>query len=144
MKTLRKEQLIPYLKGDVKVLLQQHVERGQFDHPYIVVGITLPSDTVSLLSPNWTVKASRIQDIRPILRPMSDLKKEINHEGEQFVPYNRLCDQTFFELHGPATQWPYHVIEQLIHWNFDVFNLIPEGLAVDINKTLQLEPIVST
>lgn len=117
---------------------------------------------------------------KPILRPLSDLTKEIEHNGEKFVPIE-VIGKLFVEqgefldgffgwdiptggddyqdyyfniafsnevLHletwcgEPNEKYSYivetHALEytaynQLIKYHFDIFNLIPEGLAVDIN-----------
>jgi hypothetical protein len=73
-----------------------------------------------------------------ILRPFSDLTKEIEHNGEKFVPVEKLEElygQTLDmnevnRLIQPITCEPYILIRQLFEWHFDVFNLIGNGLAV--------------
>lgn len=81
-----------------------------------------------------------LDEIKPILRPLSDLTKEIEHNGEKFVPFEVLAIKLFVNtsiekdlLVGEMTGIPYWVMEWLFEWHFDVFNLIPEGLATDIN-----------
>jgi hypothetical protein len=72
---------------------------------------------------------------KPILRPLSDLTKEITHNGQTFVPKS-VIDMAFpAERMGlnPAT-WSHRVITKLIEWHFDVFGLIEKGLAIDINS----------
>jgi hypothetical protein len=72
--------------------------------------------------------------IKPILRPLSDLTKEIEHNGEKFVPMNR-----FFDEFGYLPNTSHHehlqvqVYYNILEWHFDVFGLIDKGLAVDIN-----------
>jgi hypothetical protein len=84
---------------------------------------------------------------KPILRPLSDLTEEITHNGEKFVPIDWLEEKYFLtdlpeqcariiEDDRWVNQSSYMLIEQLIEWHFDVFGLIDNGLAVDIN-TLQ-------
>jgi hypothetical protein len=76
-------------------------------------------------------------EIKPILRPLSDLTKEIEHNGERFVPRDEFTDYEWdkyccFDL--PLDRFlPYDTFSKLIEWHFDVFNLIPQGLAIDIN-----------
>lgn len=118
-------------------------------------------------------------DIEFVLRPLSDLTKEIEINGEKFVPLEFLgksyepsgCfdeeDKVFgwdvatggddfqdyyfvvegnfgFSIHcgspnecgSYVTQvesLPYDLIQKLFEWHFDVFGLIEEGLAIDIN-----------
>ena len=74
-----------------------------------------------------------------ILRPLSDLTKEITHNGETFVPIEKythdiqvelstcLRDDTYYEL------LPYFVIQKLYEWHFDIHNLIEKNLAIDLN-----------
>jgi hypothetical protein len=101
--------------------------------------------------------ASLFNDTRkkPILRPLSDLTKEIEVNGEKFIPldkinglnsfgeclfiqdcenskaYNKLDWWTEFEggFHFEEMQICYQL---LLKWHFNVFNL-PEHLFIDIN-----------
>lgn len=89
----------------------------------------------------------------PILHPLSDLTKEIEHNGERFVPIERIRkdignvsmyqytngDFEFnieSEYHSQEIDlWDgFRIAEKLLEWHFDIFGLIEEGLAVDINK----------
>jgi hypothetical protein len=73
-------------------------------------------------------------EIKPILRPLSDLDKEITHDGETFNP-KFIIDMAFpSERMGlnPAT-WSHRVVTKLQEWHFDVFGLIEKGLAININ-----------
>ena len=97
-----------------------------------------------------------ITEVRPILRPLSLLTQEITHNGETFVPIEALQsiawdddlilrwypEEKGFELitEGPSSSswafyeyqnWPYWIVETLIFWHFDVFNLIESGLAIE-------------
>ena len=101
---------------------------------------------------------------KPILRPLSDLVKEITVNGETFMPVEKL-----FELNHPAHKsekyyytvvpnWiecshfstavqfrfylndyfgnNYTTVCKLIEWHFDVFGLIEKGLAVSLTDAL--------
>ena len=90
---------------------------------------------------------------KPILRPLSDLTKEIEHNGERFVPIDELWNQTLEQIDSNTyddyffnkdlkTTWickenilqlEYVVVDKLFEWHFDVFGLIDAGLAIDIN-----------
>ena len=85
-----------------------------------------------------------------ILRPLFDITKEIEVGGERFVPIKE-----FMILYGGGTtekgkpifesdfvanimysyygSLSYSVMEKLFEWHFDVFGLIEQGLAIDIN-----------
>lgn len=74
---------------------------------------------------------------KPILRPLSDLTKEIEHNGEKFVPNKELdwalaIVENMVEqgnITGYGLSWD--LWELLFEWHFDVFGLIPEGLAIE-------------
>jgi hypothetical protein len=99
-----------------------------------------------------------IRDLRPILRPISDLTKEIEVNEQKFVPIDKLKEMynatmpdsyikklhyikwddqfTLFGLeedNSYEVSMPYGLYEKLFEWNFDVFGLLDAGLAVDIN-----------
>lgn len=83
------------------------------------------------------------------LRPLSDLTKEIEVNGEKFVPIEKLKERdsnieflgwyqyTFaFRLDEKAIgimAMPYYIIQQLLEWHFDIYGLIEKGLAIDVN-----------
>jgi len=83
--------------------------------------------------------------VKPLLRPLSDLTKEIEHNGEIIIPANWLHNHysntpNWFEH---SEQWikdkddlrdticEYCVVQKLIEWHFDVWGLIENGLAID-------------
>jgi hypothetical protein len=72
----------------------------------------------------------------PILSPLSDLTKEIQVNGERFVPYKKIKEiypsDTFSSSSNPA-QWSLRAVEKLLEWHFDVYGLIENDLAIDIN-----------
>jgi len=94
-----------------------------------------------------------IQSLRPILHPLSDLKKQITIDEITFVPDTWICDnikrdveiyqflndkisldietenynQTIDLMSG------YLIIQKLNEWHFDWQGLIDKGLAIDIN-----------
>jgi len=100
-----------------------------------------------------------IENIQPILRPLSDLTKEIRIQGVNrglfFIPASDLfrfydpkktgleidlSEQGIIELW--IADYKTGVIDEtlilgdymkLFKWHFDVFGLIPEGLAIDVN-----------
>jgi hypothetical protein len=94
-----------------------------------------------------------IKYIKPILRPIPDFTKEIEVNGEKFVPkieLDKICrDLQFygfsdFKLFGIGESLNYfgseydlidiyNVIQKLLEWHFDIYGLIEAGLAIDIN-----------
>lgn len=112
--------------------------------------ISLKSNERCQLVDNFTdeIYGIKLVHIKPILRPLSDLIKEIEHNGERFVPLEKL------EVEGANIgsnivgivisivedyEWIYlqdvqnNITQKLFEWHFDVFNLIEKGLAIDIN-----------
>lgn len=123
---------------------------------------------------------------KPILRPLSDLTVEIEHNGEKFVPIEKLLhiaqenlygykiDSLFKIISGESFltedswafiqhsergrnaifyrqtnqfRWFEYMVDgdiiridelvlfqKLFEWHFDVYGLIPDNLAIDINK----------
>jgi len=93
-----------------------------------------------------------IIDLKPILRPLSDLTKEIDVNGEKFVPIDRLFGSAYriqgfehylnvfnggFELtitKGNKTIYAdFNMYQKLYEWHFDIHGLIPLKLAININ-----------
>jgi hypothetical protein len=129
---LELKHLAPYLPYGLKVRFD--VEKYKDNHQHDLVGLEL--DLVKVKTHIGIVlDFPEIERIKPILRPLSDLTKEITHNGQTFVP-KFIIDMAFpAERMGlnPAT-WSHRVITKLIEWHFDVFGLIDNGLAIDINN----------
>lgn len=97
----------------------------------------------------------------PALHQLSDLTKEIEHNGERFVPSYRICKQLLYDdsyvntddnvisiqTHANVQniliainneildECPCGIYRNLLEWHFDLFGLIEDGLAIDI-KTI--------
>lgn len=88
-------------------------------------------------------------DFKLCLRNLSDLTKEIEHNGERFVPIRwfelngyapaglEMDGETF--VFGDSIMWSveeihYNMVQKLFEWHFDIFDLIPQGLAININQ----------
>ena len=92
------------------------------------------------------------EDIAPLsiseyglcLRPLSDLTKEIEHNGERFVPSkeihkycpNELIDVSYiFSMkYIDIKSLPFWAVIKLIEWKFDLFNGIKNKEAIDVNN----------
>jgi len=64
-----------------------------------------------------------------ILRPLSDLKEDVNYIGGRtpaFVYH-------LFEREGNINHLPFDIIIDLLKYHYDIFNLIQDGLAIDID-----------
>lgn len=80
---------------------------------------------------------------KPVLRPMSDLTKEITHRGKKFVPVDVLNNRGHFIEFDAAgllytvggcmdSDW-LMVFDKFHEWMFDYRGLISAGLAIDVN-----------
>ena len=144
--------------------------------------VGLVRDAVILNGEFWmSSQKTSIDNIKPILRNLSDLTKEIEVNGEKFVPmielakianldttkyslgdyngdtYGILCDirnnddydthevlgfdliSGFGHHYKPSKNFTIvnnqlELWNKLFEWHFDIFNLIPNNLAIDINS----------
>ena len=157
--------LAPYLPHSLKCVYPE-----KYDEIFILVGLRNPYKTVNkwfLTTELRLDKSTKIRshvfntekpevNFKPILRPLSDLTKEIEHNSERFVPceeikkyyplpsfagwgFNLETDNSNVvgfrtpESWLPLVDWmPFY--QKLFEWHFDVFDLIENGLAIDINS----------
>jgi hypothetical protein len=136
MKKLEIEHVAPYLPYGLKIVNGKESD--------LVTGI----DTNRVFSTYRGIYYNTylLDDITPILRPLSDLTKEIEVNGEKFVPIDKLIDDLGLKMGGLSKfgmhmciiryykNVDYWAIQKLFEWHFDLFGLIDTGLAVDINK----------
>lgn len=86
--------------------------------------------------------------VKPILRPLSDLTKEIDHNGERFVPIKEIERLFTVEIESEGNgnfemanilldvlELPYCIVQKLLEWHFDIFGLIDKGLAIKIRNS---------
>jgi hypothetical protein len=93
-----------------------------------------------------------LYQIKLYKRPLSDLTKEIEVNGEKFVPLKKLNDECFGltkyrifirQDNSIALLADFHegynvlnestAKDKLLEWHFDIFNLIENNLAIDVN-----------
>ncbi len=99
-------------------------------------------------STNWcSIEYAIKMQRKPILRPLSDLTKEIEVNREKFVPYKKLgwvlyrnecgigSELSFGDAHSGTVNVIDYLddLEKLYEWHFDIHGLIEKGLAIDIN-----------
>lgn len=84
------------------------------------------------------------EQFKPIMRPLTDLTKVIEVNGESFLPYDKLKSvvqkeqwikicETINNDYDKICDMPYWWVRQIISWHFDIDGLIEAGYAVDIN-----------
>jgi hypothetical protein len=135
MNKLTIEHLAPYLPYGVYVYHED--QESKTDKVIGVYNNTIDFET-------WSPVRPYLDEYKLVLRPLSDLTREIEHDGEKFVPsdyWDHLINGneinieliTMAEHHYNDYWLPYFVHQKLFEWHFDVFDLIDKGLAIDIN-----------
>ena len=134
MGKLTQEHLAPYLPFDLQI------KGNTYGEIEILSGINGTSIYVQSQKSGGYGAWGDISDIKPILKPLSDLTSEIEHNGEKFIPsrvfgfeLNRY-NQEFLERKIKEERISWKELQKLFEWHFDVFGLIEQNLAVDYNK----------
>lgn len=79
----------------------------------------------------------KFEDIRMHLRPITDITKNINHNEVTLLPIDYL-EMSYGDyvmcVEGDAllNNISYQDYITLLEWHFDIYNLIPNGLAIPI------------
>jgi hypothetical protein len=140
---LELKHLAPYQEHKVKLMFKGE----KYNIGYLSTKrIAFINQTNELIKMTWEQASIKV---KPILRPLSDLTKEIEVNGEKFIPIRKILKEVGInyplECYNQDEQWilndgyraigefPHRKVNQLIEWHFDVFRLIPEKLAIDIN-----------
>ena len=161
METLTLEQLAPYLPYGIPAKLSQKGifnQDDEYPNPRtkeigIIKNISFwyPEITGQLhISETYSFDFDEIDEVDILLRPLTDLTKEIEHNGESFVVIDILEQDENNDYLADCNIWtqklfeeqkilslefiPYGVMQILFMYHFDVFGLIPKGLAKDINQ----------
>jgi len=100
--------------------------------------ISLSNDTLGVTSTRFPFN-ERIQydEAKLILRPLSDLTKRIDKDEDVtfldwIISEYEIDVIAFIEVNG-IERLPYEIMEYLFEWHFDIYNLIKNNLAIDIN-----------
>jgi hypothetical protein len=136
--------------------------KTNFDHiQYLMTSLDINKSKVTFRAINNFKNSKNISikllgENKPILRPLSDLTKEIELNGEKFVPleeikevflnnpkkgcehYRDIFKDVYFEwteecFESNIEMLPYEWIQKILQWHFDIYGLIDAGLAIDIN-----------
>ena len=76
---------------------------------------------------------------KPILHPLTDLTKEIEHNGEKFVPIiilgwsENIIGWSKKNINLAIENMRFDDAIKLIEWHFDIAGLIEKGEAIDVN-----------
>lgn len=139
MKTLELKDICGYLPYGLRIM------RPPTNVPVVAELLDIRKDFTIL-------GAGHIDTYRAVLRPMSDLTKEITHRGEKFVPMVELGECANVEVEVADFEFKrdkvidvlFHnilsgerssiiIFDKLNEWMFDYRGLISAGLAIDVN-----------
>lgn len=137
------EHLAAYLPYGVKVEIYEHVDtvpNFRIDEVEMIC-----DELISFkgrFTSDWYFDCDENEiDIKLVLRPLSDLTKVIEHNGERFVPVEKVEEMYGYEIPltskgkiiEPIRLLPYIVIRQFLEWHLDIFQLLDKNLAININ-----------
>ena len=144
METLTLEQLAPYLPYSV---MAQDINTKEVR---LVTLLHFTYNTKTVGHNHLIYNGLLLSKHLLVLRPLSDLTKEIEHNGETFVVIDILEQDENNDYLADCNIWtqklfeeqkilslefiPYGVMQILFKYHFDVFGLIPKNLAIDINQ----------
>lgn len=154
MRKLELKDIVGYLPYDLNIVIGGSI--------YRVTNISIEASCVIYTDRYRTYSdCIWIQDVKPILRPMSDISKEITvkgyNEDKPFIPIIKIAEfcnphMMGWKIDGKGRAytrdngWPqwvspeqvkvatFDIFDLLNKWHFDYRGLIDEGLAVDINN----------
>lgn len=90
-----------------------------------------------------------LDEVKPILRPLSEFEYDHIIQLKEHLGLGKWCDNydhyfdAWFDdaenVQELALQCPYVIMQFFLESHFDIFNLIPQGLAIDINDVKENE-----
>ncbi len=105
---------------------------------YLFEGL-IGKDGIFVSKKNTTLLPTKQQFVKPILRPLSDLTKEIEYGGKDTDLLKFICDKWGYRGYAHilenivSQKISFSLSQKLFEWHYDVFGLIEAGLAIDIN-----------
>ena len=123
MEKLELKHLAPYLPYGLKVCLNNTTYKRS------LIGINLESEMVHLTSNEDNETHHFYFNIKPILRPLSDLT-EVKDSNVLFA-FGAINDHFFNRVEKGFIS--YGQMTFLLESHYDIFGLIEKGLAIDIN-----------
>jgi len=131
---LKLKHLAPYLPYQLRF-------QTKFDNSsYYMAGLEISKSVIILKAINNAKNVKRLLfktlvDTKPILRPLSDLTKEqFNHIWNEETDF--LSIELIVGMDAESfckSEFTFGFYNSLFENHFDIFGLIPEGLAIDIN-----------
>lgn len=141
MERLTIKELAPYVEHDIKGLLTPQKE------VVALTGIFVDKFGLHEVQINYN-GCYALSRFKPLLRPISSLTEEIEHNGKRFVPIDKLELEGYvigyngFSItigqeegysFGYAIDVYNQIIQKLHEWHFDTANLLGRGLALPID-----------
>jgi len=150
---LKIENVLPYLPYGL--IWQRFIDKPMVGEPRYV---TMPNPRIIIgHDSEFSVMKDRdngydLKLLKPILRPLKDTQTlEVDFNGEEGIFKDNFFGFTNFQayyneyLEYGQSYWhnraPYVVVKRLLEYHFDVFGLIEDELAVDINTLEKLTKI---
>jgi hypothetical protein len=143
METLKIEHLVIAIQHRQKI--QYFDDERELNQICEIVELRPEEMTISNNEYQYDVE---FDDVKPILFPLSSLTKEIEINGEKFVPYKKLGwelingDSEFGQVvyceYGESPKTAVNVLDylddlqKLQEWKFDIYGLIEKGLAIAV------------
>ena len=149
---LELKHLAPYLPYGLKIKVENGIDNGVFELQPVM--LTIQDHEGINKFDKWFVQ----YESKPLLRPLSDLTKEIEYNGERFIPIEKILSLTIYGNKDTSYTWDseilkiwdlnagdltlmefdpqnidaleYFIVQMLFEWHFDVFGLINQGLAI--------------
>ena len=147
MDKLQLKHIAPYLPYALKMSINEESSPGKWIYPVDILGYEIISHgNITFKVFDNGIKFSffvNFENLKPVLRPMSDLLEDIfceqffedNSEllGDEHTP---LAQAIFFlQQSNPLDVcFPYGIWELFFRHHFDVFGLINAGFAIDLNS----------
>lgn len=117
IKELELRHLVGYLPYELNVKIRQERQISRHEWKWF--------ETENILNPGFLTW--NLENITPILHPLSDLTKEFIDSD---IILSDFCPEF---LIGNISEWNYGFVNRLYELHFDVHQLIENGLAIDIN-----------
>ncbi|MDR0970525.1 MAG: hypothetical protein LBM67_08335 [Lentimicrobiaceae bacterium] len=99
---------------------------------YISVAKTLNTD--GFIDKNYSTIPDKTAQIKPILRPLSDLYKEISHNGEKFIPIVRLAESSENKTLKKCNCWKLRIKENPLLEDFKYTAVSETGITFAYRK----------
>jgi hypothetical protein len=145
IKKLEPKHIIPYLPFGLKFLYNGNIYKMRCINRFGDIDYDSQNDFIDPFPPNIFNK--ELDLVKLMFRPLSEFQEEKIEEIKEFLGLGEWCDHydQYFEawfddaesVQKLVLQCPYEIIQWFFKNHYDVFGLIPAGLAIDIN-TLNL------